>query len=77
MTDRHSRPGRRSRRKAYAQCRRERHRYGSPQQIGGGILRRICFACGMVSIDLTGATDHGAPGLFSGRVVFEISNELG
>lgn len=32
---------------------RSRHRYGSGQQIGAGMIRYVCFACGAVSIDLT------------------------
>jgi hypothetical protein len=34
-------------------CRRGRHRYGSAQHVGGGILRQVCLACGSVTIDLT------------------------
>lgn len=32
---------------------RSRHSYGSGTQIGAGIIRYVCFACGAVSIDLT------------------------
>lgn len=32
---------------------RSRHSYGSGQQIGAGIIRYVCSACGAVSIDLT------------------------
>lgn len=32
---------------------RTRHAYGSGQQIGAGIVRYVCSACGAVSIDLT------------------------
>lgn len=42
-------------------CRRGRHRYGAPGQIGGGILRQVCLACGSVSIDLTGARGADDP----------------
>ena len=49
------RSGRRKRRKAVAACRKGDHRFGRPQSVGGGITRRICLACGEVSIDLTGA----------------------
>ncbi|MGH8871603.1 MAG: hypothetical protein ACRDWS_06495 [Acidimicrobiia bacterium] len=38
-------------------CRRGRHRFGVGQQVGGGIIRRVCVACGSVTIDLTGVTD--------------------
>jgi hypothetical protein len=49
--------GRRDRRKARTDCRAGRHRYGSGQQVGGGIVRRVCAACGAVSIDLTAADE--------------------
>ena len=45
-------------------CRRGTHRYGAQQMVGAGIVRRVCLACGSVSIDLTpqppeeGAGDH-------------------
>lgn len=51
--------GRRERR-TQPDCRAGRHRYGPPQPIGGGILRRLCPSCGTVSIDLTEA-DEPAP----------------
>lgn len=38
-------------------CRRGRHHYGTPQQVGGGILRQVCLACGSVTIDLTGEAE--------------------
>jgi hypothetical protein len=38
-------------------CRRGRHRYGTPQQVGGGIMRQICLACGSVTIDITGSAE--------------------
>jgi len=38
-------------------CRRGRHRYGSPQRVGGGITRQVCLACGAVSIDLNSAAE--------------------
>lgn len=50
-----SRPGRRKRKRAIAGCRRGEHRYGAHQSVGGGITRRVCMACGEVSIDLRGA----------------------
>jgi hypothetical protein len=36
-------------------CRRGGHRYGAPLNVGAGILRRVCQACGSVSIDVSGA----------------------
>lgn len=59
--------GRRSRRKAKANCRAEQHRFGSGQVIGGGILRRVCSACGAVSIDLTSVEDPVTIGAFRDR----------
>ncbi len=51
------RTGRRNRRHARQHCNSGNHRYGSPKEIGGGIVRRICDACAMVSIDLTNVTE--------------------
>lgn len=51
------RQGRRSRRRAAADCRKGHHRYGSPKLIGGGMTRQTCFVCGAVSIDITGSED--------------------
>jgi len=51
-------PGRRNRRKARLRCRADEHRFGSPQPIGGGIVRRVCLACSMVSIDLTASEEQ-------------------
>jgi hypothetical protein len=41
-------------------CRRGRHRYGMSQQVGGGIMRQVCLACGSVTIDITGAGEMDA-----------------
>lgn len=38
-------------------CRKGRHWYGAPVNVGGGITRQVCMACGAVTIDLTGVTD--------------------
>ncbi len=38
-------------------CRRGRHRYGTPQQVGAGIMRQVCLACGSVTIDITGVAE--------------------
>lgn len=59
--------GRRSRRKAAADCRQGNHRYGSPKLIGGGMYRQNCAICGTVSIDITRADDVTEPSLFSTR----------
>lgn len=39
-------------------CRRGRHLYGKAQQVGGGIVRQVCTACGSVTIDLTTAGEE-------------------
>lgn len=59
--------GRRSRRKARADCRKGRHRYGSPQAVVGGIYRQTCTACGAVTIDISQADDfeHADSQLFA------------
>jgi hypothetical protein len=41
-------------------CRRGSHRYGTSLNIGAGILRRVCRACGSVSIDVTAAVPEMA-----------------
>jgi hypothetical protein len=41
-------------------CRRGSHRYGTPLGIGAGIFRRVCPACGSVSIDVTAAVPEPA-----------------
>lgn len=65
MSQRQAPYRRRDRRRARADCRRGHHRYGSGQEIGGGIVRRVCLACGAVSIDLTGATQPHETRLFT------------
>lgn len=60
--------GRRRRRKARIECRQEHHRFGSAQPVGGGIVRRICDACGSISIDLTEVDDAHLPALFQARM---------
>lgn len=42
-------------------CRKGRHEYGEPQNIGAGILRRVCALCAMVTIDLTSADELTTP----------------
>jgi len=58
----------RRRRKARVQCRQEHHRFGSAQPVGGGIVRRVCNACGSVSIDLSEIDDAHLPALFQERM---------
>ena len=76
MTDeqprrRHSRV----RRKALASCKEGTHRFGSGSHIGGGILRRICDACGAISIDLTAAEDSRVGARFRSRAQLGLPDE--
>lgn len=57
----HLRPEDRSVKHSRAACRKGRHYYGEPQKIGAGILRRVCEACGEVTIDLTNADELTTP----------------
>ncbi|MGQ0849175.1 MAG: hypothetical protein ACT4OP_08680 [Actinomycetota bacterium] len=43
-----------SRRRGMAGCRQGQHRLGPGTEAGGGIVRRNCLYCGVLSIDLTG-----------------------
>jgi hypothetical protein len=51
----HLRPEDRRPRHRRSDCRKGRHEYGEPQQIGAGITRQVCEVCSAVTIDLTGA----------------------
>lgn len=57
----HLRPEDRSAKKSKAACRKGRHYYGEAQNIGAGIVRRVCETCGEVTIDLTGADEVSTP----------------
>lgn len=57
----HLRPEDRSQKTSRAACRKGRHHYGESQRIGAGILRRVCAACGEVTIDLTGVDEVTMP----------------
>lgn len=48
-----------SMRRTKVDCSTGRHRYGTAQPIGGGIVRRVCDACHSISIDL-GEVDEEA-----------------
>jgi hypothetical protein len=52
--------GRRSKRKAAADCRHGIHRFGSPKLIGGGMSRQTCSVCGAISIDIRQPGDEAA-----------------
>jgi hypothetical protein len=62
------RSGKRNRRKAKVDCQVGRHRFGSLQTVGGGIVRRVCTACSSITIDLTGVQEQiTSAELFVGR----------
>jgi hypothetical protein len=52
----HLRPGEKVRRNRAA-CRKGRHSYGASQNVGAGIVRRVCDVCSEVTIDLTQTAD--------------------
>ena len=57
----HVNPGIKPRKHRRSDCRKGLHEYGEPQNIGAGILRRVCDACAAVTIDLTQAGELTAP----------------
>lgn len=44
-----------------AECRKGRHHFGSNQNIGAGITRRVCDTCSAITIDLTGSYELAYP----------------
>ncbi len=46
-------------------CKRGLHRYSSAAEIGGGILRRACLACGVVQLDTRNADAVNGTDLFT------------
>ncbi len=56
----HIRPDER-RQHSNSDCRKGRHEFGESQNIGAGILRRVCEFCHWVTIDLTNADELTAP----------------
>ncbi len=50
-----------------AECKAEAHRFGEAQQVGTGIVRRVCVHCSHVSIDLTAQETAPDLGLFTDR----------
>jgi Zn finger protein HypA/HybF involved in hydrogenase expression len=57
----HLRPETKTMKRRRADCRKGRHIHGESQNIGAGILRRVCEVCGDVSIDLTKADELSVP----------------
>jgi hypothetical protein len=50
-----------------AACKADAHRFERAQQVGPGIIRRICVHCSHVSIDLTAQDAPPNPRLFTER----------
>lgn len=57
----HLRPDERIQRHRKSHCKKGRHEYGESQNVGAGILRRICEVCGIINIDLTSADELETP----------------
>lgn len=57
----HIQPEDKTQRHRRADCRKGRHDFGENQSIGAGIVRRVCDACGSVTIDLTPGEELAAP----------------
>ncbi len=57
----HIQPEGKTQRHRRADCRKGRHDFGENQSIGAGIARRVCDACGSVTIDLTPGEELTAP----------------
>lgn len=52
--------GKRSKHRA-SDCKKGRHDFDEPQNIGAGIVRQVCKTCAAVRIDLTRADQLTAP----------------
>ncbi|MGH3650051.1 MAG: hypothetical protein ACRDU9_05020 [Acidimicrobiia bacterium] len=57
----HLRPEDKPSKHTRSSCRKGRHFFGESQNIGAGILRRVCETCGEVTIDLTGVDEVTTP----------------
>jgi hypothetical protein len=57
-----------SRRRALNNCRQGQHRFGPGAEAGGGVIRRRCIHCGILSIDLTGVAPSRASGFSEERL---------
>ncbi len=68
----HLRPEDMSVRHRRSSCRKGRHRYGEPQHIGAGIIRKVCEVCSSVTIDLTGAYEAKAPIISDNRAIISL-----
>lgn len=67
----HVRPEEKTDRHRRLSCRRGRHDYGANQNIGAGIIRRVCEACGAVNIDLS-ETELSRPVLRTGENILKL-----
>lgn len=57
----HQHPDTKPQKHRKSDCRKGFHGYGEPQNVGGGILRRVCGTCAAVTIDLTQAGELTTP----------------
>lgn len=70
----HIRQDEKSDRHKRADCRKGRHHYGSIQNIGAGIGRRVCETCSAVTIDLTSSYELAYPVVISHAPLVSVAN---
>jgi hypothetical protein len=63
-----------SQRHKRAECRKGRHLFGTNQNIGAGINRRVCEVCAAVTIDLTNTYELAQPVISSHSQLVSIVN---
>lgn len=68
----HLRPEDRRPRRRRSACRKGRHDYGEPQNIGAGIVRQVCGVCSAVTIDLTGAYEAKSALVSDNRAIISL-----
>ncbi|MEA1901918.1 MAG: hypothetical protein U9N56_00160 [Actinomycetota bacterium] len=68
----HVRPEQKARK---SDCRKGRHTYGESQNVGAGLLRRVCDLCSTVTIDLTQADEVTSPVLKSRSSILTMAAE--
>lgn len=57
----HMRDEDRAARHRLSACKRGKHLYGEAQNVGAGIVRRVCVRCAEVTIDLTQSDELKTP----------------
>ena len=70
----HIRHDEKSDRHKRAECRKGRHHFGSIQNIGAGISRRVCETCSAVTIDLTNSYELASPVVTSNPPLVSVAN---